>query len=433
MHRNRRRTERALPAPSPQHQSRQSQVDDDDGCATSHEESPSLLLSLQKWASGTAPFRRNQPLPQPAPSTQRYAHSFETTCRFRSLELFFSFVTTDVMDRLTVLRGKAMRSLYAWSCKRNYKTGYVWNDLSENDIVYPAEGAEYVLKASELVDVCSEKMQEIHTGTNDRRPVQEPNLRSKTRKHQLAPSPLKELDDQLYSDLDYDEVEDYENEDVDKPIYTTTSTTPHSRCSRGVSTEELPGPTQSPTESTPFDSSRLSTSKRFTYEDELGTAPSRNSVLMQFISCGGSAGSKEKPGEGSREAGKEMGRRTERLGRGVVCKMGGRRIGEEEMIKYMSENPRFGKLQTEEKEYFSGSIVESIREDRHVVEPVLKKSSSYNEEKSKRGELGEKRDENEETRREEDDGGMKGRCIPRMISAASALALASSKQPPKKP
>lgn len=75
-------------------------------------------------------------------------------------------------------------------------------------------------------------------------------------------------------------------------------------------------------------------------------------------------------------------RRTEKgLGKEVVCKMAGKVIGEEEMIKYMSENPRFGKLQTEEKEYFSGSIVEAIREDRHVVQPVLKKSSSYNEEK----------------------------------------------------
>ena len=36
---------------------------------------------------------------------------------------------------------------------RNYKSGYVWNDLSENDVVYPAEGYEYVLKASQLVDL----------------------------------------------------------------------------------------------------------------------------------------------------------------------------------------------------------------------------------------------------------------------------------------
>ena len=84
-----------------------------------------------------------------------------------------------------MLRGKGMPSLYSWSCKRyiidliftfiseielsllrakgfdclflirSYKSGYVWNDLAENDIIYPTEGAEYVLKGSELVEGCS--------------------------------------------------------------------------------------------------------------------------------------------------------------------------------------------------------------------------------------------------------------------------------------
>ncbi|KAK8969458.1 hypothetical protein KSP40_PGU003840 [Platanthera guangdongensis] len=44
-----------------------------------------------------------------------------------------------------------MPSLFSWSCKRSYKNGYVWNDLSENDVIYPADGAEYVLKGSELI------------------------------------------------------------------------------------------------------------------------------------------------------------------------------------------------------------------------------------------------------------------------------------------
>ncbi|XP_038907002.1 protein UPSTREAM OF FLC [Benincasa hispida] len=334
----------------------------------------------------------------------------------------------DVLDRLAVLRGNAMPFLYSWSCKRNYKSGYVWNDLSENDVVYPAEGSEYVLKASQLVDVhaCSEKLQQIHISNTTRQPVQEPNLPTKARKQQLAPSPLKELANHPDSDLEYDEVEDYEYDDGEKHIYSTT--TPQSRCSRGVSTEEPPGPTRStthtPAESTRFDSARLSTSKRFALdnEDELGTesAPSRNSVLLQFIACGGSVGSKAKTGPGLGEPA----RRTEKgLAKEVVCKMAGKMIGEEEMIKYMSENPRFGKLQTEEKEYFSGSIVESIREDRHVVQPVLKKSNSYNEEKSKRGEMEEKRDGDEEN---ENNGGIKGRCLPLMI-----LTSASSKQPKK--
>jgi len=34
---------------------------------------------------------------------------------------------------------------------RSYKNGYVWNDLSENDVIYASEGSEYVLKGSELV------------------------------------------------------------------------------------------------------------------------------------------------------------------------------------------------------------------------------------------------------------------------------------------
>ncbi|KAL0436542.1 UNVERIFIED_CONTAM: protein UPSTREAM OF FLC [Sesamum radiatum] len=57
---------------------------------------------------------------------------------------------TDVISRLNVLRGKAMASSYSWSCKRSYKNGFVWHDLSENDFIYPAHGHEYVLKGSEL-------------------------------------------------------------------------------------------------------------------------------------------------------------------------------------------------------------------------------------------------------------------------------------------
>lgn len=51
------------------------------------------------------------------------------------------------------------------------------------------------------------------------------------------------------------------------------------------------------------------------------------------------------------------------------------------MIGSMSENPRFGNLQADEKEYFSGSIVEAITAARIEVAPGLKKSSSHNEER----------------------------------------------------
>ncbi|KAL1300003.1 hypothetical protein AAHE18_18G148700 [Arachis hypogaea] len=44
---------------------------------------------------------------------------------------------------------------YSWSCKRNYKSGYVWCDLALNDIIHPTEGAEYILKGSEFVQASS--------------------------------------------------------------------------------------------------------------------------------------------------------------------------------------------------------------------------------------------------------------------------------------
>ncbi|VAH86602.1 unnamed protein product [Triticum turgidum subsp. durum] len=57
----------------------------------------------------------------------------------------------DVLDRLTVLRGAGMADAYSWSSKRSYKAGYVWHDLTADDPVHPASGAEYVLKGSELL------------------------------------------------------------------------------------------------------------------------------------------------------------------------------------------------------------------------------------------------------------------------------------------
>lgn len=58
----------------------------------------------------------------------------------------------DVVERLNALRGRGMASRYSWSCKRSYKNGYVWHDLCEDDLVLPAHGKEYVLKGSELFE-----------------------------------------------------------------------------------------------------------------------------------------------------------------------------------------------------------------------------------------------------------------------------------------
>ncbi|OWM70099.1 protein UPSTREAM OF FLC-like [Punica granatum] len=58
----------------------------------------------------------------------------------------------DMMNRLNHLRGAGMANMYAWSSKRAYKSGYVWQDLSENDFIYPCHGQEYILKGSRLLE-----------------------------------------------------------------------------------------------------------------------------------------------------------------------------------------------------------------------------------------------------------------------------------------
>ncbi|KAK6234159.1 hypothetical protein QUC31_006565 [Theobroma cacao] len=57
----------------------------------------------------------------------------------------------DVIIRLNSLRGEGMANRYSWSSKRSYKNGYVWQDLSKNDFIYPSHGHEYILKGSLLL------------------------------------------------------------------------------------------------------------------------------------------------------------------------------------------------------------------------------------------------------------------------------------------
>ena len=58
----------------------------------------------------------------------------------------------DFTARLEALRGSGMPAMYAWSSKRSYRNGYVWQDLAEDDLVHPAHGTdEYVLKGSPLL------------------------------------------------------------------------------------------------------------------------------------------------------------------------------------------------------------------------------------------------------------------------------------------
>ncbi|GMI68661.1 SOSEKI2 [Hibiscus trionum] len=327
----------------------------------------------------------------------------------------------DVMERLIALRGKAMPSLYSWSCRRSYKNGYVWNDLADNDIIPPSDGAEYVLKGSELIQgikddlLVAERIEQLQISNG---------VHNQT-KHKSPTSTLTRHRAPAYGEQDFDEDEEKEDEyelDEEKTCY-TSSTTPHSRCSRGVSTDEIEDPQKTVSDSAQQHSSLLSTSSidkrnrsknntsiRFEDGEPFGSesAASRSSVLLQLIACGNLAVNKAK-NVGIMKQKNLVVKKEENVDRGVICKCAVNKVVEDdEMIKCMPENPRLGKLEANEKEYFSGSIVESINSEKR--ESVLKKSNSYNEERRSKA-VGETVEE------EEKDKSAAGKCIPRKKSS----------------
>ncbi|XP_064968286.1 protein SOSEKI 2-like isoform X3 [Musa acuminata AAA Group] len=301
----------------------------------------------------------------------------------------------DVMERLTLLRGKGMPSLFSWSCKRSYKNGYVWNDLAENDIIFPAEGVEYVLKGSEIIPGAYARFQHVTAST--RQPKRLP----------APPRLLLEPEDDDEEEAAEEEVS--EEEELRGGKGTGGDKYPngagYSRLSQGVSTDEiervaapanhhglteLPTDDSSPPSSTtsdkpPTHAPGLGASRRF---EEVDQTPepglTRNSVLLQLIACGSAAlKGRSSPSGGMIKAAATSAspveeRRSNGRHRGVVSRLASR-AGEEDELRRHSDNPRFCHPLIEDKEYFSGSIFEGSM---GPSEPSLKKSSSYNEERS---------------------------------------------------
>lgn len=64
----------------------------------------------------------------------------------------------DVKKRLTLLRGQGINHSFSWSYKRNYKSTFIWKDLSDDDVIHPLHGSgDFVLKASQLIDIFASK------------------------------------------------------------------------------------------------------------------------------------------------------------------------------------------------------------------------------------------------------------------------------------
>ncbi|CAH9071212.1 unnamed protein product [Cuscuta epithymum] len=324
----------------------------------------------------------------------------------------------DVMDRLTVLRGKGMPSLYSWSCKRSYKNGYVWNDLAENDVIYPCEGAEYILKGSELFQPSSEKSQVNNAPQFDlvrsAHPVKQADFSPKRR-----PAASKRHPEPEEVVQNHCKEEDYQEK-------ITITTTDRFELTRGDSSP----PSTASSLSEKCNDGGNTTSQRYEDGDPVvaDSLLGRSSVLFQLISCGGSASfrakgltpfAKQSPAAAvGRKSCSGAALKKEAQIRAAAAAANSIDDEEEIIIKYMSENPRFGNMQSQEKEYFSGSILDSIAaEEKSQVPPCLQKSNSYNEERKCRPGL-------EEVGAEKEAKQNAGKCIPKKKS--------SSKQSSKK-
>ncbi|XP_042422715.1 protein SOSEKI 2-like isoform X2 [Zingiber officinale] len=301
----------------------------------------------------------------------------------------------DVTERLTLLRGKAMLSHFSWSCKRGYKNGYVWNDLTEDDVIYPADGVEYVLKGSEIIPDSYEGFRRIATGGRRQKPLP--------------------LSDKFHLELEEEEEDEVLTVEEGKNTRNNgkcAASDNAGRCSRGVSTEgterigtriEMPLDDSSPPPSTTSSDKPggRNTSRRF--ED----ADHSSSLLLQLIACGsaalkrgkiagsGSGASKSAPTAGS---GGEQGAVSRRVSRATVAEV--------EELRRVPENPQIRHHLVDDKEYFSGSIVEGSK---YYLQPSLKKSSSCHEESTYSG-IGEGRSELEKENGGGD--GARGKCIP---------------------
>ncbi|KAF3782155.1 UPSTREAM OF FLC protein [Nymphaea thermarum] len=293
----------------------------------------------------------------------------------------------DVMNRLNLLRGKV-----------SYKNGFVWHDLSENDFIYPIHGHEYVLKGSEIViPLPTAKVSSVSNWFMESKQLHELSLEAS-----CSSRTGRSGDSGLASSRKIPDATEYKVYKAECPAEfyakaTDASTQTEDRrrqfrkeAALAISVAE-PAPTElnaeevSPPASTSSASSgtdgkdqpepesletlmkadgRLRCLRIVEEEEEAPELYVRavnharvraSTVLMQLISCGSMLADRPKLPHGGSQGHRKA------------------RSAEAECV-----NPT--RMQLEEREYFSGSLIETQRKEQRALEgaPRLKRSSSYN-------------------------------------------------------
>ncbi|XP_022752786.1 protein UPSTREAM OF FLC-like [Durio zibethinus] len=347
----------------------------------------------------------------------------------------------DVINRLNLLRGKGMASLYSWSSKRSYRNGYVWHDLAENDFIYPSHGQEYVLKGSEIQILDHSINPQSMEITSSSFPLTKRPESQKTGNEHDFPS-VRRRRNQSWSSIDLQEYKVYKAESSSESARrlaadASTQTEDKRRRKKPVvkqaeieelrsqsqsqelemnQTTELVGwgisPTMSDSSPETLESlikvdGRLRLRNGGGNEDSLNrtaeNCPSGrmkpSSVLMQLISCGSISFKNCGPNSERNQGFSLIGHYKSRLRREAENRL---QLGKEAGIE--REIGSFSRVRLEDKEYFSGSLIETKKQE----VPALKRSSSYNADRSSQLQLAEK---------EKD--GVHAKCIPRKLETLS--------------
>ncbi|OIT00840.1 PREDICTED: protein UPSTREAM OF FLC-like [Nicotiana attenuata] len=332
----------------------------------------------------------------------------------------------DVINRLNCLRGKGMASMYSWSAKRSYRNGFVWQDLTEHDFIYPAQGQEYILKGSQLLDSALHSQPDEIACSGLRNPV--PEVRKISKDHEFPVIPRRR--NQSWTSSDFHEYRVYKAESTDELIGraasdASTQTDDRRRRRRAMriveeEEEELRedrtvepdvdeknqkrsielnrgeiSPPQSDSSSETLETLMRADGRVILRPDTISEDPTVNiqssgksskasSMLKQLLSWG-SMSFKCGPGYGKENRFSIISQHKSRLPRVRGSNQVEKDV-ESPMVEYHESEEI---IQLEDKEYFSGSLIEIKKEKI----PALKRSASYNVESCTKLELTDKKGE----------------------------------------